>query len=81
MNSPTEDTDFDDLTPMDVGETCRFFGGHSSPLNPSTLYRGVKAGKYPGPVKIGDGTSRWLRGECKRALRRMIAERDAKVAA
>jgi len=65
---------------MDIGETCRFFGGPASPLNPATLYRGIKAGKYPAPVKIGQGTSRWMRGECEKALLRMVAERDARAA-
>lgn len=69
-----------DLALMDVGETCRFFGGTNSPLNPATLYRGIKTGKYPPPVKIGQATSRWVRGECETALRKMIAERDAKAA-
>jgi len=70
-----------DLTLMDISETCRFFGGANSPLNPATLYRGVKSGKYPAPVKIGQGTSRWVRGECEAALRKMIADRDANKAA
>jgi predicted DNA-binding transcriptional regulator AlpA len=81
MNIPAEQTSPHELALMDVGETCRFFGGTNSPLNPATLYRGIKAGKYPPPVKIGRGTSRWVRGECERALRRMIAERDATAAA
>jgi len=62
---------------MDIGETCRFFGGEKSPLNPATLYRGIKAGKYPRPVKPGPGMSRWLRSECQQTLREMIAARDA----
>jgi hypothetical protein len=76
-----EQFDADDLTLMDVGETCRFFGGANSPLNPATLYRGIKSGKYPPPVKIGQATSRWVRGECERALRKMIAERVSAVKA
>ena len=47
---------------MTVAETCRFFGG-DRPLNPATLYRGVKAGRFPPPVRIGGG-SRWRRSEC-----------------
>jgi hypothetical protein len=78
MSMPAENTD--QLALMDVGETCRFFGGAANPLNPSTLYRGVKSGKYPAPVKIGQGTSRWVRTECEDALRKMIAERDRKAA-
>jgi len=71
----------DDLTLLDKDETCRFFGGQSSPLNPATLYRGIKTGKYPAPIKQGAGTSRWLRSECQAALRKIIAERDAPRAA
>lgn len=74
-----ENTD-GDLTLLDVDETCRFFGGANSPLNPATLYRGIKVGKYPKPIKQGAGTSRWLRGECVATLRQIIAERDIKAA-
>jgi predicted DNA-binding transcriptional regulator AlpA len=59
---------------MDCGETCRFFGG-SKPINASTLYRGIKGGRFPRPVKIGPGLSRWVRAECQRALELMMAER------
>jgi predicted DNA-binding transcriptional regulator AlpA len=54
---------------------CEFFGG-TRPLNPSTLYRGVKDGRYPPPVKIGPGSSRWLRSECEAARERLIAQRE-----
>ena len=37
---------------LDKAEVCRLFGGNK-PLNPSTLYRGIKLGRYPKPVKIG----------------------------
>lgn len=73
--------DGDDLTLFDKDETCRFFGGQNSPLNPATLYRGIKSGKYPKPIKQGVGTSRWLRSECEAALRKIISERDAAEAA
>jgi predicted DNA-binding transcriptional regulator AlpA len=39
-------------------EVCHFFGG----INPATLYRHIRQGKLPKPVKIG-GSSRWLRSE------------------
>src|SRR5271157_1316523 len=38
----------------------RFFGG-SRPIDPSTLYRGIRAGRYPAPIHIGPNASRWLR--------------------
>ncbi len=62
----------DDL--LDRAAACRFFGG-SRPINPATLYRGIRLGRYPQPVKIGPGTSRWLRSECEAALARMVEGR------
>jgi predicted DNA-binding transcriptional regulator AlpA len=55
---------------MDKGEVCRYFGG----LNPSTLYRHIRKGTLPKPVKVG-GSSRWLRDECEAALRQMVEGR------
>jgi predicted DNA-binding transcriptional regulator AlpA len=51
-------------------EVCLLFGR----INPSTLYRHIKAGLLPPPIHIG-GSSRWLREECETALRSMIAGR------
>ena len=76
------ETDADDRTfannvdLLDADATCRFFGG-SRPINPATLYRGVKAGRYPRPIKVGPGMSRWIKSECEEARQHMIAERDA----
>jgi len=55
---------------LDRREVCRFFGG-TKPLDPATLYRGIRKGRYPVPVKVGPGSSRWLRSECEAALARM----------
>ncbi len=59
---------------LDRDEACRFFGG-TRPLNPATLYRGVRKGRYPAPVKVGPGSSRWLRSECETALQAMVQGR------
>ena len=59
---------------LDRREVCRFFGG-TRPLNPATLYRGIRKGRYPKPVKVGPGSSRWLRAECEAALRVMAEGR------
>jgi predicted DNA-binding transcriptional regulator AlpA len=59
---------------LDLKETCSFFGG----LHGATLYRGIRKGRYPAPIKIGPNTSRWLRSECTAALERMIAGRAAR---
>jgi predicted DNA-binding transcriptional regulator AlpA len=53
---------------------CALLGG-SRPLHPATLYRGVKAGRYPSPIHVGPGSSRWLRAEVEAALAGMIEGR------
>jgi predicted DNA-binding transcriptional regulator AlpA len=59
---------------LDKVEVCHFFGG-TRPLNPATLYRGIRKGRYPIPIKVGPGSSRWLRSECEAALARMTEGR------
>jgi predicted DNA-binding transcriptional regulator AlpA len=59
---------------LDKAEVCRLFGGNR-PLNASTLYRGIKQGRYPRPIKVGPGSSRWLLSECEAALRLMMEGR------
>jgi predicted DNA-binding transcriptional regulator AlpA len=54
-------------------ETLAFFGG-SKPINLSTLYTGMRRGRYPRPVNIGG--MRWLRSECEATVRTMIEQRD-----
>lgn len=54
------------------GEVCRYFGN----LNPSTLYRQIKQGKLPKPVRVG-GSSRWLRSECEAVLQAMVDGRPS----
>jgi predicted DNA-binding transcriptional regulator AlpA len=48
-------------------EVCRMFGG----INPATLYRHIRQGRLPKPVKVG-GSSRWLLSECQAALQAMV---------
>jgi predicted DNA-binding transcriptional regulator AlpA len=56
-------------------EVCRYFGG-TRPINPATLYRGIRQGRYPKPVKVGPGSSRWLLSECRDALQMMMEARS-----
>ena len=59
---------------MTQAATCKFFGG-DRPIHPSTLYRGIAAGRFPEQVHIGPNTSRWLRSENEEARKRLIAQR------
>lgn len=63
----------DDLVPSDVA--CRLIGGRLSPIDPSTLYRGVQAGRYPKPLKVGPSTNRWSVGELRACLRNISGQR------
>jgi hypothetical protein len=58
---------------MTLAATCAFFGG-DKPLNPSTLYRGIKKGRYPKPCHVGPNSSRWVRSECQEARQKLIDE-------
>ncbi len=58
---------------LDRRAVCQFFGG-TKPLDPATLYRGIRVGRFPMPVKVG-GSSRWLRAECEAALQAMAEGR------
>jgi hypothetical protein len=48
---------------------CRLLGGDDTPINPSTLWRWVKAGRYSPPIKVGTNAVRF-----KRSV--LLAERD-----
>jgi predicted DNA-binding transcriptional regulator AlpA len=56
-----------------VDTVLAFFGGEQ-PLNISTLYRGMKTGRYPRPINVGG--SRWIAEECESALAAIVAKRD-----
>jgi predicted DNA-binding transcriptional regulator AlpA len=48
--------------------------GGTRPLNSATIYRLIKKGVLPAPIKVG-ASSRWLREECEAALARMVKGR------
>ena len=55
---------------LDRRDVLLFFGK----INSSTLYRHIKKGLLPRPLKVG-GSSRWLLTECEAALQQMIGGR------
>ena len=58
---------------LNIEAVCAFFGG----LDPSTIYRNVRRGLIPAPIRVTANTSRWLRSECEASLAAMIARRPA----
>jgi predicted DNA-binding transcriptional regulator AlpA len=62
------------MTGWDIGVVCKFFGG-SKPLDPATVYRGVKSGRFPPPYHPSPGISRWDPGECHEARAAQLKQR------
>jgi predicted DNA-binding transcriptional regulator AlpA len=60
---------------LDKREVLRLFGG-TKPINTATLYRGIRQGRFPKPMKVG-GSSRWLRTECEAVLQAMVEGRQS----
>jgi predicted DNA-binding transcriptional regulator AlpA len=56
-------------------EVLRLLGG-SKPINASTLYRGIRQGRYPRPIRVGPNSSRWLVSEVEAVLRKLVEERS-----
>jgi hypothetical protein len=55
---------------LDIPTVCEFIGG-TRPINPSTYYRGVKAGRYSAPEQRGANVKRVSRKKLEADLRRL----------
>ncbi|MER9893783.1 hypothetical protein NKJ40_17195 [Mesorhizobium sp. M0119] len=60
---------------VDEAGACRLIGGENTPIHRSSLWRGINAGRYPKPLKIGPGTNRWRVSELAAVLEKAAAER------
>lgn len=76
-NSPSTD-EIGEYDLIDVPEACKLLGG-SRPINAATYYRGVAAGLYPRPIKIGN-SARLLKREIVAVIKARIAARDKEAA-
>ena len=45
-------------------------------ISESSLWRGVKSGKYPKPVKVSTFVRRWSRAELRACVEKILAERQ-----
>ena len=57
---------------IDVNELARMFGNVSK----ATIWRGVRSGRFPRPIKLGPYISRWLRREAQAHLDSLTQARD-----
>jgi predicted DNA-binding transcriptional regulator AlpA len=60
---------------LDISVVCAVMGG-SRPLHQGTIYRAVRAGEFPHPVKLGKKTNRWLKAEVAGVIAKRISERN-----
>ena len=60
---------------LDARAACQLIGG-SRPINPATLWRGVKSGIYHKPIKVSPNANRWKRSEILEAIESRAAARE-----
>jgi predicted DNA-binding transcriptional regulator AlpA len=60
---------------LDIDEVCTFLGG-SRPINPSTVWRGIKAGRFSAPIYVTKQNPRWRRRDLERDLEALATKRD-----
>lgn len=66
----TSNNDQDDDM-LSVREVCIFFGGKKKPLDQSTIWRWVRAGKLAPAIRMSPLVVRWKLSDCKKALAEM----------
>jgi hypothetical protein len=66
---PAPDEDDDDCDLITKAEALVILGGPSKPIDASTFYRAIAAGRYHKPIHPVPGISRWRK-------RQLIRERD-----
>jgi predicted DNA-binding transcriptional regulator AlpA len=65
---------------LTIDQVCEFWGGKLAPLHYTTIYRQIKLGHHPKPLKVGQQASRWLYSELIAERSRRIAARDGEAA-
>lgn len=66
---------------VDIEAACRILGGEETPIGTATLWRGIKSGRFPAPLKIAPQVRRWKRSELLETLRKFEVARDGEAAA
>lgn len=61
---------------IDADTACRIIGGENSPISPATLYRGIRAGRFPRPIKVGLNSSRFDEDEYRAVVEAAAEARE-----
>ncbi len=61
---------------IDAAGACRLIGGDESPIDKSTLYRGIAAGRYPAGFRVAPNVVRWSRSKLEAAIKKLEAAAD-----
>jgi len=62
---------------IDEHAACQVLGGVATPIHRSTLWRGIRAGRYPAPIKVGPATNRWDEAELIACIEHAASGREA----
>ena len=61
---------------IDEARVCQIIGGDETPIHRSTLWRGIQAGRYPKPIKVGPGLNRWDEAEAYATIEQAAEARE-----
>lgn len=61
---------------VDEPRACAEIGGPETPIHRSTLWRGIKSGRYPKPIKVSARACRWRLDELRAVLERAASDRE-----
>lgn len=67
----------DDL--MTIREVCQFFGTTDRALDQSTIYRWIRRGTIPRPIRLSAGMQRWRRADIQKVWDDMVAAANQQV--
>jgi hypothetical protein len=59
---------------IDAAGACRLIGGDESPIDKSTLYRGIAAGRYPAGFHVSPNVVRWSHTKVEAAIQKLAEE-------
>jgi predicted DNA-binding transcriptional regulator AlpA len=60
---------------VNEARACAVIGGPDTPIHRSTFWRGIRAGRYPKPIKVSARACRWRLDELLAVIDRAASDR------